>query len=922
YPPGFPKCREDRGDCAYVNRKVIVARSYVDMLVGGEPEFSRPDDLSPRDRVGHGTAVAAIAAAVRNTGPAATVTGVAPAAWLGNYKVFGSPGVNGRYTYDDVVIQALNDALTDGMNVAVLSLGAPAAWGPRDNEPPVECRPSAQGNGPCDWRAAAVENAVAAGLAVVVSAGNDGDYGIRIPTYNSIHTPGSAPAAITVGATTNAHIWYQALRVNHPNAPADLRRVNALFGTGPRLAGPVDARVVDVGTLAIDDLACAPLPNGSLNGAWALIRRGDCQIVLKVQNAQRAGALGVILMQREGFNNPVTINDVEESGIPLVVIGNRSGEALRSFVRANSSATVTLDPALSSVPTQDSDFVAVFSSRGPSIRENAIKPEVSAPGTDLYVPTQRFDPNGEMYSQDGYTAVQGTSFAAPIVAGIAALVKQKNPSFTPAQLKSAVVNTADPRIVDYDGENRRITAGVMDVGAGRVDAAAALATNVTVEPSVLSFGAFGTPAPSPKGLRICNHGSEQISLRLSVVPTAGGTTAARVAANRTSFNLPRGCTEDVNVRLDGSRPGPGVYEGYLEITGGATPLRVPYLYLVGDGVPYNIFPLLGDAFEAEPDMTQSLLFKVVDRYGIPVPNAAVNLASTLGGGSIIEGGPRTDELGIGWADVRIGPELGEQEFYIGLADNRDFGMYVGGRARPRPSIASTGIVDAASGQPARSYAPGSYITLYGQGLSEAQRGFGTPYGPLALVGVSVSFEVPSQRLSVPGRVSFVSPSQINVLIPWELQGVSSALMKVSIGDSSSSLVTVPIASSAPSLFEFTDASGRRVVAAAGESGVITSDNGAVRGRAISLYVNGLGAVENQPASGAPGPSNPLARTRVAPQVTIAGRPAPVLFSGLAPGFVGLYQINVVVPEDVPAGLHPVVVTADGNASRPSTLVVR
>jgi minor extracellular serine protease Vpr len=113
YPAGFPKCQEPRGDCAYVNRKVIAARSYVNMLVGTDPRTNRPDDLSPRDRVGPGTAVAMIAAGGRATGPAGTITGVAPRAWLGNYKVFGSPGVNGRYTYDSVILQALEDAAAE-----------------------------------------------------------------------------------------------------------------------------------------------------------------------------------------------------------------------------------------------------------------------------------------------------------------------------------------------------------------------------------------------------------------------------------------------------------------------------------------------------------------------------------------------------------------------------------------------------------------------------------------------------------------------------------------------------------------------------------------------------------------------------------------------------------------------------------------
>src|SRR5450631_2955319 len=94
-PAGFPA-----GDTAYTNNKVIVARSYVSMLSYTDPAYSTPDDLSPRDRQGHGTAIAMIAAGVQNTGPLGTITGVAPKAFLGNYKVFGSPGFN-EYTFPD-----------------------------------------------------------------------------------------------------------------------------------------------------------------------------------------------------------------------------------------------------------------------------------------------------------------------------------------------------------------------------------------------------------------------------------------------------------------------------------------------------------------------------------------------------------------------------------------------------------------------------------------------------------------------------------------------------------------------------------------------------------------------------------------------------------------------------------------------------
>ena len=110
----FPKCSGD--ECNYTSAKVIAARSYVQMLVlGDEPDYSRPDDLSPRDRVGHGTAAASVAAANIHNAPLARFGGIAPKAYLGNYKIFGSPGVN-DVTFEDVVIKALDDAYADGMD--------------------------------------------------------------------------------------------------------------------------------------------------------------------------------------------------------------------------------------------------------------------------------------------------------------------------------------------------------------------------------------------------------------------------------------------------------------------------------------------------------------------------------------------------------------------------------------------------------------------------------------------------------------------------------------------------------------------------------------------------------------------------------------------------------------------------------------
>ena len=572
YPAGYPKCNESRGDCAFVNRKVIAARSYVDLLVGTDPATSRPDDVSPRDRVGHGTAVAMVAAGARNDGPAGAITGVAPRAWLGNYKVFGSPGVNGQYTYDNVIIQALEDAASDGMHIAVLSLGAPAVWGPLDRGATCQF----EGTRPCDWRANAVENAAQAGLVVVVSAGNDGDSATRYPGYSSVATPGTAPAAITVGSTTNSHILYQSVQI------PGTERIGALFGDGPRPTSPLTAPLRDVARLQDNGKACSALTNGSLSGAIALIERGDCSLIAKVQNAQRAGAVGVIIFQGPNVQGVFQMSGLEETSIPAVIVGNRNGETLKTYASRNPDGAVILDPAIYEVPTDEYDTIDFISARGPSIRENAIKPELVAVGTDLYVATQNSDPNGDMYDPTRYTFARGTSFAAPFVAGAAALVKQRNPQWNVAQIKSAVVNTADTRIDDYDENGQFIQASVLDIGAGKLNTADAVRTNVTIEPSTLSFGVI-TASPPSRSLTLRNFSSSGVSLTLQ--PRASFGLPSILTLDRTRVDIPAGGSATVTARLDGATPRPGVYEGVINISGGSVPLHVPYLYMVGDGRP-------------------------------------------------------------------------------------------------------------------------------------------------------------------------------------------------------------------------------------------------------------------------------------------------------------------------------------------------
>ncbi len=219
-------------------------------------------------------------------------------------------------------------------------------------------------------------------------------------------------------------------------------------------------------------------------------------------------------------------------------------------------------------------------------------------------------------------------------------------------------------------------------------------------------------------------------------------------------------------------------------------------------------------------------------------------------------------------------------------------------------------------------APGSYIEIKGAGLSDSLKVFGTNYLPLSLAGVSVSFDIPSLGISLPGHIHFVSYGQINVQVPWELEGQSSVLMKVSIGDISSAVVTVPLARNSPGFFQYPLASGMPAAEDFPNYNVITTSNPVVAGHVAQLFCNGLGPVTVPQTSGEQAVLSPLAWTQDPVSVTIGGQRAEVTFSGLTPTGIGLYQVNVVVPPGLASGNQQVVMTVGGVTAMTVNLPVK
>jgi uncharacterized protein (TIGR03437 family) len=893
-PAGFPM-----GDANYTNNKVIVARSYVSLLVDHFSDFSTafdfkaPDDYSPRDRMGHGTAIAMIAAGAQNTSPLGQISGVAPKAFLGNYKVFGSPGVN-DFTLYSAIQAALDDALADGMDIVTLSLneGDPAEFGALD---------AAACNDPvaCDIRAQAVENISRNGLLVVAAAGNGGNAGSQYPSLNSLDTPGTAPSAVTVGATQNSHLLYQSVKVNGSGAPSNLQRVNALFGD-VKANSPLTAPVMDVAVTGNDGLACTALPGSSLSGAIALVQRGTCLFSNKINNAAAAGAVGVIIYQVDGSDAVYSNLFVQNTGIPAVLIGNTDGKALKSYIASNSGTTVTLDPTISAINNGNVNTIAPFSSRGPSLgnfaaaQDFGLKPEIVAPGSDIYTATQKFDPVGDAYNATGYTTVTGTSYAVGFVAGAAALAKQKNPNLSTAgRLKSAVVNTATS---DVQGGVH-----VTDVGAGKLNVADAVAVASTLEPAAISFGPIGPGSlPISRSLTITNVSNASATFNIAVRQiTSDGN--ARVAPSVFTVQLTSGQSQTISVTLSGSRPAPGAYEGFLDVSGAGPTLHLPYYYVVGDGVAYNIQCIEDCAFTGSPNDTGwRLAFRVVDQYGAPIVNTPVGFRIQAGGGKIDAAGGDsvTDKLGNAAVFVDLGPSQSDQIFLggaAGLLEEFD------GFARWMPAINTGGVINAATFSLGQGLQPGSYITIFGTNLSDTTSATSTSYLPLSLASVAVSFD--GGGITLPGHLHFVSPGQINVQIPWEYEGQLSVNMKVTYaGYLFSNVVGVKLAPASPGSFGILD---QNFV-------VVNQSNAAKRGQVIQVFANGLGPASGHPASGDPATS--VVPCNSNPTVTIGGVAATVQFCGLVPPFVGLYQLNVTVPPSAATGTQQLVISAGGNSA--------
>ncbi len=439
-------CFDDMGDtdgeANFTNGKVIVAKVFYNK--------AKAQGLTPEAIDAHGTHVAGTVACdfgtVATVGGASiphTISGVAPAAQLGNYNVF--PGAIENARSEDI-LNALEAAYADGMHVANMSLGGNA-------------------HGVQDLLTVAVDNLDRGGMVVAIAAGNEG------PGFSTVSSPGSAERALTAGASTVSHTVANTLTTSQGTALI----VTGVFGAlVPGLYGPLDtvegAGPDGVSDLAYVSVACIPIADGD---GVAVISRGVCDFTTKIRNVQAAGYDAAIVINRENGTLVMGGNgEPDQPTIPAVLIGLEDA----AIVLGAAGGSVTFNVPTYVQPYGTANEMGDFSSEGPTDVDRRIKPDLVAPGVNVLSSV----PGG------GFAFYNGTSMATPHLAGAAAVVLSQHLTWAPWMVRSAITNTANIGVLTpfYDNPDRDPNL----MGAGLLDLDAAVDASVLLSSVSVSFG--------------------------------------------------------------------------------------------------------------------------------------------------------------------------------------------------------------------------------------------------------------------------------------------------------------------------------------------------------------------------------------------------------------------------------------------------
>jgi subtilisin family serine protease len=466
--PPYPAPRDWRGTCqegeafpaSTCNGKLIGARYFAASF--GPTRIAGPEFLSARDADGHGSHVAASAAGNHGIHPAIAgndfgipaVSGMAPRAHLAVYKVCWigrkDPGRQVEdFCHDSDTVAAIDAAVADGVDVLNYSVAASASVAAG----PVET---------------ALLHAYDAGVFVATAAGNGG------PQPGTVGSPAGLPWVTAVAASTLPRTYAADATVNGAGGRL---QISGASSTGALDRAPlVDAAAVPApgaeGGKAELCLA-GSLDPAAVKGKAVLCRRGENLRVEKSRVVAGAGGVGMVLYNTADGESLLADAHV----VPSVHVSRGDGMAVKQLLAAGGGAQVSI-AAARAVPGPG-DVVASFSSRGPQAElPDVPKPDVAAPGVDILGASTPNPAAGEARPGELFRSLSGTSMASPHVAGAAALLRQLDPSRSPAGIKSALMTTARPAMRNQDGNT---VAGPFDMGSGRIDPTRAADAGLVLE---------------------------------------------------------------------------------------------------------------------------------------------------------------------------------------------------------------------------------------------------------------------------------------------------------------------------------------------------------------------------------------------------------------------------------------------------------
>ena len=588
YPGWYPE--DGLGITAANNGKIIASRTY---FRTADPPRSNDFHAWPGAGSSHGVHTGAIAAGNIVSDAAfrgvdlPTLSGIAPQAWLGSYRVFynSQSGKSTFFTAEGVA--ALEDTVKDGMDVVIGSWGT----GPSVNSPPYNFLDSA------------LVNTASTDMVVVMAAGNYG------PMPFSVANPSGS--YLTVGAVSTGG-WFsmQSADVSRLGQPdqrllTDLEFNQAEFG--PRFrAGQVHTfELLDGNSIdASNAHGCQTWPPSSLTGKVMVVERGFCSFVSKVVNAQLAGASAVVVYNHASGGNTLVRMSRDNTSravrIPALFMGHDAGKVIRQHL-----AQASLQLIVSTTPTQRGNHplvVPAFSGRGPTVF-GTLKPDLVAPGAYIMSQGYALSPVSALRHK-GYGQASGTSMAAPFAAGAAALLKQAHPAWTNDQVFSAMANTADFRgLRNPDGS----PAGLLDMGSGLLNIERALANTLFLVPHKADFGLVNQTAGSlTRTITVANEGSSDRSLTLSLVQAGvtGLPPLQHVSVTPSQVDLPAGGTTAVTVAVDlDAAVGPGILEGFLLVSDGVDEWHAPvFAWLTSHPPSPKVVVIDADLSPMHPDL--------------------------------------------------------------------------------------------------------------------------------------------------------------------------------------------------------------------------------------------------------------------------------------------------------------------------------